>query len=232
MIPAEKHRTLSYKQLHFQVCQFANVLKNNGVKKGDRVCIYMPMVPELAVAILACARIGAIHSVVFGGFSAQSIKDRIQDAQCHWVITSDGANRGAKQIGLKDIMDEALHSCPFVEKVIVLNRTNQPVNMVSERDVWWHHEIHKVEQQGMTDCPAESMDAEDMLFILYTSGSTGKPKGVVHTCGGYMVYANYTFVNVFQYQPKSFLYCRYRLGNRPQLYCIWPAFCRCYLPDV
>jgi acetyl-CoA synthetase len=210
--PAEQHRSLSYKELHFKVCQFANVLKNNGTKKGDRVCIYMPMVPELAIAVLACARIGAIHSVVFGGFSAQSIKDRILDAHCETVITADGGNRGSKQIALKDIMDEALTSCPFVNKVVVLKRTGQPVNMAINRDVWWHDEIIKTEQQGNTTCVAEVMDAEDMLFILYTSGSTGKPKGVVHTCGGYMVYANYTFVNVFQYQPGQIYFCTADIG--------------------
>lgn len=210
--PSEQPRTLSYRQLYAEVCRFACVLKNNGIKKGDRVCIYMPMVPELPVAVLACARIGAVHSVVFGGFSAHSIKDRIQDAQCHWVVTADGSYRGAKQIGLKDIMDEALQSCPFVEKVIVLKRTNQRVNMKAPRDVWWHDEIAKAEQQGNSDCPPEIMDAEDMLFILYTSGSTGKPKGVVHTTGGYMVYTNYTFVNVFQYRPGDIYFCTADIG--------------------
>jgi acetyl-CoA synthetase len=196
--PNEAGVTLTYRMLHDQVCRFANVLKRNGVVKGDRVCIYMPMVPELAISILACARIGAIHSVVFGGFSAQSIADRINDAQCKVVITADGAYRGNKEIPLKSTVDDALIGCPSVEKVIVLTRTRTPVSMLKGRDVWWEQELKQV----TADCPAEEMDAEDMLFILYTSGSTGKPKGVVHTCGGYMVYAAYTFQNVFQYETS------------------------------
>ena len=210
--PDEHFRILSYKELHFKVCQFANVLKNNGVKKGDRVCIYMPMVPELAIAVLACARIGAIHSVVFGGFSAQSIADRIQDAQCNLVITSDGAHRGNKEIPLKSVIDDALVQCPSVKKVIVLTRTRVAVSMIKGRDVWWEDEIRKVETQGNPVCPAEVMEAEDPLFILYTSGSTGKPKGVVHTCGGYMVFTNYSFVNVFQYQPGDVYFCTADIG--------------------
>ena len=210
--PEEHYRVLSYKELHFKVCQFGQVLKNNGVKRGDRVCIYMPMVPELAIAVLACARIGAIHSVVFGGFSAQSIADRIQDAQCNLVITSDGAHRGNKQIPLKSVIDDALVQCPSVKKVIVLTRTRVPVSMIKGRDTWWEDEIKKVETQGNPACPAETMEAEDMLFILYTSGSTGKPKGVVHTCGGYMVYTNYSFVNVFQYQPGDVFFCTADIG--------------------
>jgi acetyl-CoA synthetase len=210
--PGEKGRTLTYKELHEQVCLFGKVLKNHGVKKGDRICIYMPMVPELAIAVLACARIGAIHSVIFGGFSAQSISDRIQDAQCNVVITADGAFRGNKQIPLKSVIDDALINCPSVNKVIVLSRTQAPVSMLKGRDVWWHEEIKKVKDSGNTDCPAEIMDAEDLLFILYTSGSTGKPKGVVHTCGGYMVWANYTFVNVFQYQPGDIHFCTADIG--------------------
>jgi len=210
--PEGEHRVLTYKELHFKVCQFANVLKNNDVKKGDRICIYMPMVPELAIAVLACARIGAIHSVVFGGFSAQSIADRIQDAQCSLVITADGGFRGSKTIPLKAVIDDALVSTPSVKKVIVLSRIHITVSMISGRDVWWSEEISKVENQGNPDCPAEIMDAEDMLFILYTSGSTGKPKGVVHTCGGYMVYTNYTFVNVFQYQPGDIYFCTADIG--------------------
>ncbi len=197
--PSEAGVTLTYRMLHDQVCRFANVLKRNGVVKGDRVCIYMPMVPELAIAVLACARIGAIHSVVFGGFSAQSIADRINDAQCKLVITSDGAYRGNKEIPMKNTVDDALIGCPSVQKVIVLTRTRTPVAMLKGRDVWWEQELKQV----TADCPAEEMDAEDMLFILYTSGSTGKPKGVVHTCGGYMVYAAYTFQNVFQYEPRQ-----------------------------
>src|SRR6201996_4798604 len=210
--PTEDHRILTYRQLHDKVCQFANVLKNNGAKKGDRICIYMPMVPELAIAVLACARIGAIHSVVFGGFSAQSIADRIQDAQCNLVITSDGAYRGGKEIPLKSVIDDALVQCPSVKKVIVLTRTRVPVSMIKGRDVWWEDEIRKVETQGNPACPVETMDAEDLLFILYTSGSTGKPKGVVHTCGGYMVFANYSFVNVFQYNPGDVYFCTADIG--------------------
>ena len=210
--PSEDYRILTYRELHFKVCQFANVLKNNGVKKGDRICIYMPMVPELAIAVLACARIGAIHSVVFGGFSAQSISDRIQDAECNLVITSDGAYRGNKDIPLKSVIDDALVRCPSVKKAIVLTRTRIPVSMIKGRDVWWEDEIKKVETQGNPVCHAESMEAEDMLFILYTSGSTGKPKGVVHTCAGYMVYTNYSFVNVFQYQPGDVYFCTADIG--------------------
>jgi acetyl-CoA synthetase len=209
---AELSRTLTYSELLFKVMQFANVLKNNGIRKGDRVCIYMGMVPELVIAVLACARIGAIHSVVFGGFSAQSIADRLQDAQGKFVITCDGAYRGNKEIALKGIIDDALDKCPFVEKVIVLTRTKTPVSMLKGRDVWWEDEIKKVEDQGNPDCPAEEMDAEDMLFILYTSGSTGKPKGVVHTCAGYMVFANYTFLNVFQYHPGDIHFCTADIG--------------------
>lgn len=206
--PGETSITLTYTMLHDQVCRFANVLKRNGVVKGDRVCIYMPMVPELAIAVLACARIGAVHSVVFGGFSAQSIADRINDAQCKVVVTSDGAYRGNKEIPLKNTVDDALIGCPSVQKVIVLTRTRTPVAMLKGRDVWWEQELKQV----TADCPAEEMDAEDMLFILYTSGSTGKPKGVVHTCGGYMVYTAYTFLNVFQYQEKEVFFCTADIG--------------------
>ena len=210
--PHEDHRVLTYKQLHDKVCQFANVLKNNGAKKGDRICIYMPMIPELAIAVLGCARIGAIHSVVFGGFSAQSIADRINDAECNIVITADGSFRGNKEIQLKGVIDDALVQCKSIKKVIVVTRSRTPVSMIKGRDVWWEDEIKKVETQGNVACPAEEMDAEDMLFILYTSGSTGKPKGVVHTCGGYMVYAGYTFNNVFQYQPGEVYFCTADVG--------------------
>lgn len=206
--PQKESITLSYKILHEQVCRFGNVLKKNGVKKGDRVCIYMPMVPELAVAVLACARIGAVHSVVFGGFSAKSIADRINDAACKIVITADGAFRGSKQIQLKEVIDDALIACPTVEKVVVLTHTRTPVSMLKGRDIWWEDEIKLVD----TICPAEEMDAEDLLFILYTSGSTGKPKGVVHTTGGYMVYAGYTFSNVFNYQPGEVYFCTADIG--------------------
>ncbi len=210
--PTEHHRVLTYKELLFKVKQFGNVLKNNGVKKGDRVCIYMGMIPELAIAVLACARIGAIHSVIFGGFSARSIADRLQDADAHFIVTCDGAFRGAKDIPLKAIIDDALESCPFVQRVIVCTRTHTPVSMIKGRDVWWEDEIKIVETQGNPDCIAEVMDAEDELFILYTSGSTGKPKGVVHTNAGYMVWVNYTFVNVFQYQPGQVYFCTADIG--------------------
>jgi len=210
--PEEHHRVLTYRDLHAKVVQFANVLKNNGVKKGDRVCIYMGMVPELAIAVLACARIGAIHSVVFGGFSAQSIADRLQDAKAEFVITCDGGFRGNKEIPLKSVIDDALVQCPFVKRVIVLTRTRTSVSMIKGRDVWWEDEVRIVETKGNPDCPAEEMDAEDMLFILYTSGSTGKPKGVVHTVGGYMVYTNYSFVNVFQYEPGDVHFCTADIG--------------------
>jgi acetyl-CoA synthetase len=206
--PNEPARKISYNELHHLVCKFGNVLKNNGVKKGDRVCIYMGMIPELAIAVLACARIGAVHSVVFGGFSAQSISDRLQDAKAQYVITCDGAFRGAKAIPLKAIIDDALVNCEFVKRVIVCERTDTPVSMIKGRDVWWNDEM----ENASPDCPAEEMDAEDTLFILYTSGSTGKPKGVVHTCAGYMVWANYTFVNVFQYQPGQVHFCTADIG--------------------
>ncbi|MEI8053528.1 MAG: acetate--CoA ligase [Bacteroidota bacterium] len=210
--PGEAGRIITYKELHFKVSQFAHVLKNNGAKKGDRICIYMPMVPELAIAVLACARIGAIHSVVFGGFSAQSVSDRIQDAQCNIVVTADGAFRGNKNIPLKSVIDEALINCPSVNSVIVLTRTNVAVSMLKGRDFWWEDEIKKVEAQGNPICNAEVMDAEDALFVLYTSGSTGKPKGVVHTCAGYMIWTNYSFVNVFQYQKGQVHFCTADIG--------------------
>ncbi|MBL7901238.1 MAG: acetate--CoA ligase [Bacteroidia bacterium] len=210
--PEEHHRVLTYKELHFKVMQFANVLKSNGVKKGDRICIYMGMIPELAIATLACARIGAIHSVIFGGFSAQAIADRLQDASAEFIITCDGAFRGAKDIPLKSVIDDALVGNKTVKRVIVCTRTRTPVSMIKGRDVWWEDEIKKVETLGNPDCPAEIMDAEDILFILYTSGSTGKPKGVVHSTAGYMVWTNYTFVNVFQYQPAQVHFCTADIG--------------------
>lgn len=206
--PSEGTKTLTYKALHVEVCKLANVLKANGAKKGDRICLYMPMVPELAIAVLACARIGAIHSVVFAGFSASSLADRINDATCNILLTADGSFRGNKTIALKDIADEALETCPSIEKVIVLERTKQKINWNAERDVWYHEAMAKVD----ADCPAEVMNAEDMLFILYTSGSTGKPKGVVHTCAGYMIYTYYTFLNVFQYQPNDIYWCTADIG--------------------
>src|SRR5690554_1527201 len=210
--PNEAHRVWTYKQLLEKVEQFSNVLKNNGVRKGDRVCIYLPMVPELVIAVLACARIGAIHSVVFGGFSARSIADRINDAGCKIVVTADGGFRAGKVLELKSIVDDALLQCESVDRVIVLTRTRTPISMIKGRDVWWEDEIRKVETQGNPPCPAEEMDAEDPLFVLYTSGSTGKPKGVVHTTGGYMVYTGYTFSNVFQYQPEDVFFCTADIG--------------------
>lgn len=206
--PNEAAQHITYTQLHERVCRYANVLKRNGVKKGDRVCIYMPMIPDLAVAVLACARIGAIHSVVFAGFSAQSIADRVQDANAAFVLTSDGMARGAKKGPVKAIVDEALKSCPAVQRVIVVKHTNEGIAMQAGRDVWLHDELQHVD----ANCPAETMDSEDPLFILYTSGSTGKPKGVVHTCGGYMVYADYTFRNVFQYEEKDVFWCTADVG--------------------
>ena len=210
--PEEHHRVLTYKELHFKVVQFANVLKNNGVKKGDRICIYMGMIPELAIATLACARVGAIHSVIFGGFSAQAIADRLDDAQAEFIITCDGAFRGSKDIPLKSVIDDALIGNKTIKCVIVCTRTHLPISMIKGRDVWWEDEIKKIETLGNPDCPAEEMDAEDILFILYTSGSTGKPKGVVHTTAGYMVWADYTFVNVFQYQPGQVHFCTADIG--------------------
>lgn len=210
--PEEHHRILTYRKLYEKVCQFAHVLKNNGVKKGDRVCIYMGMVPELAIAVLATARIGAVHSVIFGGFSAQSISDRLYDAQAEYIVTCDGAFRGQKDIPLKSVIDDALIGNRTVKKVIVSTRTRTPVSMIKGRDLWWEDEIKKVETLGLTDFPAEEMDAEDPLFILYTSGSTGKPKGVVHACAGYMLFTNYTFVNVFQYQPGDIHFCTADIG--------------------
>ena len=210
--PNEPSRNISYRELHQQVCTFSNVLKQNGAKKGDRICLYMPMIPELEVAVLACARIGAIHSVVFGGFSAQSISDRIQDAQCNMVVTADGSFRGNKEICLKNIMDEALISCPSVERVIVVERSKSAISMEKGRDVFYDQEMSRMESLGLTDFAAEPMDSEDPLFILYTSGSTGKPKGVVHTCGGYMVFATYTFQNIFQYKKGQIYFCTADIG--------------------
>ncbi|RYD82690.1 MAG: acetate--CoA ligase [Sphingobacteriales bacterium] len=214
--PEDRVRVVTYARLHKRVCQFAQVLKNNGVKKGDRVCIYMGMVPELAYAVLGCARIGAIHSVIFGGFSAQSIADRLEDAQATFIVTCDGAYRGNKDIPLKSIIDDALIGNKVVQKVIVYTRTRTPVSMLKGRDVWWEDEMEyaetQVEKDGVVSFPAEEMDAEDPLFILYTSGSTGKPKGVVHTCGGYMVWTNYTFINTFQYQPGDIHFCTADIG--------------------
>ncbi|MDN4166064.1 acetate--CoA ligase [Cytophagales bacterium LB-30] len=206
--PKERFVRLTYRELHEQVCKAANMLKAQGVKKGDRVVIYMPMIPELAISVLACARMGAVHSVVFAGFSSSSLADRINDAQAYAVITSDGLYRGAKEIPVKRVVDEALEHCPSVKRVIVKERVGWKPRMMEGRDVSWEAEIEKADK----NCPAEVMDAEDMLFILYTSGSTGKPKGVVHTCGGYMVYTDYTFRNVFQYEESDIYWCTADIG--------------------
>ncbi|MBC7687244.1 MAG: acetate--CoA ligase [Aquabacterium sp.] len=214
--PEERTRIVTYNRLHKRVCQFAQVLINNGVKKGDRVCIYMGMVPELAYAVLGCARIGAIHSVIFGGFSAQSIADRLYDAQAEFIVTCDGAYRGNKDIPLKSIIDDALIGNRTIKRVIVYTRTRTPVSMLKGRDVWWEDEMEyaetQVEKDNVVTMPATEMDAEDPLFILYTSGSTGKPKGVVHSIAGYMVWTNYTFINAFQYQPGEVFFCTADIG--------------------
>jgi acetyl-CoA synthetase len=206
--PKVRHLRLTYRELYQQVCQFANVLHNNGVEKGDRVIIYLPMIPQLAVAVLACARVGAVHSVVFAGFSATAIADRANDADAHFVLTADGLNRGAKQIPVKSVVDEALEHCPGVRRVIVIEHLGWPVTMQEGRDVWYHDEVKDV---ALT-CPAEEMAAEDPLFILYTSGSTGKPKGVVHSQAGYMLWADYTFRNVFQVEENDVYWCTADIG--------------------
>ena len=206
--PNDSAINITYSQLHEKVCQFSNVLLNNRVNKGDRVCLYMPMVPELTIAVLACARIGAIHSVVFAGFSAKSLSDRINDADCKLLITADGGFRGEKITPLKDISDEAMISTPTIQACIVLKRTNSRVKMQKNRDLWWHDEMQKA---SLSNVP-EKMDSEDPLFILYTSGSTGKPKGIVHTTAGYMIYAEYSFKNVFQYNEGDMYWCTADIG--------------------
>lgn len=206
--PKEAARYITYGELHASVQRFANVLLNNGVKKGDRVCIYLPMIPEAAVAMLACARVGAVHSVVFAGFSAQSISDRVNDSGCRMIITADGFYRGEKKFELKGIVDAALQSTPTIEKCIVFNHRNLPVKMEAGRDLWWHEEWQKADAENK----AATVEAEDPLFILYTSGSTGKPKGVLHTTAGYMVFAAYTFKNVFQYQEGEVFCCTADIG--------------------
>ena len=206
--PNEEGRTITYRELYEMTNQFCNAMEAQGISKGDRVIIYMPMVPEAAVAMLACARIGAIHSVVFAGFSSSALADRIIDCSAKAVLTSDGNFRGAKQIPVKAVVDEALEKCDTIEKVIVYQRTNDEVTMVEGRDIWWHDAM----AGQPTVYKAQEMDSEDMLFILYTSGSTGKPKGVVHTTGGYMVYAQYSFENVFQYTQGDIYWCTADIG--------------------
>ena len=206
--PDEESRYISYRQLFVKVCHFANVLRNNGIKKGDKVCLYMPMIPELAIAMLACARIGAVHSIVFAGFSSSAIARRINDSECKMLITANEVYRGAKKVNLKDICDKALEDTPSIETVIVYRRTVEPTNMKEGRDKFWFEELQKVEKES----PAEVMDAEDMLFILYTSGSTGRPKGMVHTVAGYMVGTTYTFQNVFQLEKDDIYWCTADIG--------------------
>lgn len=220
--PGEE-RTLTYQQLHHEVCLLANVLKRNGVRKGDRVLIYLPMVPEAAIAMLACTRIGAVHSVVFGGFSAQSVADRIHDSQAKLVVTADGGFRRGTVVALKQNVDEALTLkspqgillADSIQRVIVLRRTQTEVIMAEGRDRWWHEEVQQVNSQ----CPAESMESESPLFILYTSGSTGKPKGILHTTGGYLLQAKLTSKLVFDLRDEDIYWCTGRrgLGHRPQL---------------
>ncbi|MBK5537177.1 acetate--CoA ligase [Pseudomonas sp. TH05] len=205
--PAESLQ-ITYKKLHHYVCRLANVLKSRGVKKGDRVCIYMPMIPEAAYAMLACTRIGAVHSVVFGGFSPDALRDRILDADCRTVITADEGVRGGKFVPLKNNVDQALLNCPGVSTVVVVERTQNPVNWVEGRDLWYHQALRSVDD----DCPPEPMDAEDPLFILYTSGSTGKPKGVLHTTGGYLLQAAMTFKYVLDYRDGEVFWCTADVG--------------------
>ena len=206
--PKESPIYLSYKELYEQTCTFSNALRSKGIKKGDRVIIYMPMVPEAAIAMLACARVGAVHSVVFAGFSATSLADRINDCEAKMVLTSDGNFRGNKTIPVKDVVDEALEKCSSIESVIVLERTKQNINMEDGRDFWWHECIN----DEPNTCDSEVMVSEDLLFILYTSGSTGKPKGVVHSSAGYMIYSSYTFLNVFQYDEDDIYWCTADVG--------------------
>ena len=206
--PEEDVIKISYKELYEKTCQFSNAMEANGVKKGDRVIIYMPMVPEAAIAMLSCARIGAIHSIVFAGFSSNALADRINDCSAKMVLTSDGNFRGAKNIPVKSVVDDALDNCKSVSKVIVLKRTGEKINMINGRDLWWHEVI----ENQSSEHEAASLDSEDMLFILYTSGSTGKPKGVVHTNAGYMIYTYYSFLNVFQYKKEDIYWCTADIG--------------------
>jgi acetyl-CoA synthetase len=206
--PNADSKEITYKELYHQVCRVANGMKDLGIKKGDRVCIYMPMTLEAIVSIIACARIGAVHSIVFAGFSSQALADRINDAQAKLVITADGLNRGIKQVDLKTMVDKALESCPSVKHCIVHECVGNNANMIQGRDF----DYYQLTNDMADECEAEPMDSEDLLFILYTSGSTGKPKGVVHTCGGYMVYTAYSFQNVFQYQEKDVFWCTADIG--------------------
>lgn len=206
--PKEETQHITYNELYERVAKLSNVLQEQGVKKGDRVCIYLPMIPDLAVSLLACARIGAIHSVVFAGFSAKALETRINDCDCKWVITSDGGFRGSKTIDLKGIVDEALKNCNGVEKVLVVKHTNSEVSMKEGRDIWLAPLLEKASKNHV----AEIMKAEDPLFILYTSGSTGKPKGMLHTTAGYMVYSGYTFKNVFNYEENDVYWCTADIG--------------------
>lgn len=206
--PNEEAKKYTYRELHAEVCRMANVLKKHGIEKGDRVCFYMPMIPELAIGVLACARIGAVHSVVFAGFSATALADRINDSSCKMVLCSDGNYRGVKNIPVKDVVDAALEHTSSIESVLVANRTNAEVKWVEGRDFWLHEEMEGIS----SECEATEMDSEDMLFILYTSGSTGKPKGVVHTCAGYMVYTAFSFKNVFQYDDGDVYWCTADIG--------------------
>ncbi|BAO56015.1 acetate--CoA ligase [Nonlabens marinus] len=206
--PSEPAQHITYKELHSRVCKMSNVLKDQGIQRGDRVCVYLPMIPDLAVTMLACARIGAVHSVVFAGFSSTALQTRINDASCKMVITSDGSYRGTKSIDLKGILDEALKETPSIESVLVVKRTGTEVKMKENRDHW----LEPLLEKASDHCPIEMMEAEDPLFILYTSGSTGKPKGMLHTTAGYMVYSAYTFKNVFQYQQPDVYWCSADIG--------------------